>query len=104
MPSSEILSLAILSPFEGKESATLTLLREFYTMMNQKGYSRDLLYRDAKQPSSFVHLRIWKSDAIRSEAQHDPDVHHFWKSLTEVCDVTTAYESLDPVFSTVQKA
>ncbi|HUO60030.1 MAG TPA: hypothetical protein VMU24_05130, partial [Candidatus Acidoferrales bacterium] len=69
MPSSEILSLAILTPFTGQENATLALLREFYTMMNKKGYSRDLLYRDKKSPSKFVHLRIWKSDAIRSEAQ-----------------------------------
>jgi hypothetical protein len=104
MPNTEILSLAILTPFEGQESSTLDLLREFYTMMNKKGYSRDLLYRDAKHPSKFVHLRIWKSDEIRSEAQHDPDVHRFWRSMTQVCDVTTAYESLEPVFSTVQKA
>jgi hypothetical protein len=103
MPNSEILSLAVLSPFEGQEEATQKLLRQFYTLMSKKGYSRDLLYRAKKTPVQFIHLRIWKSAEVRSEAQHDPEVHFFWKSLTEICEVSTTYEQLDPVFSSVQK-
>lgn len=101
MGSSEIVSLAILVPFEGQEEATLELLRRFYTFMNQKGYSSDLLYREAREPARYIHLRTWKSNELRTEAQNDPEVHRYWKEMSEVCQVTTTYEKLDQVFSTM---
>lgn len=103
MPSNEILSLAILEPLAGKEEECVTLLREFYTLLDQKKYSRDLLYRDSKTADKFIHLRVWRSEEARSEAQQDPDVHHFWLRLPEVCNITTICETLEPLFSTYDK-
>ena len=103
MSSSEILSLAILEPLAGKEQDCLTLLRDFYTVLDRKHYSRDLLYRDTKATNKFIHLRIWRSEEARSEAQQDPDVHHFWLRLPEVCNITTICETLEPLFSSYDK-
>ena len=44
-----IRSMAILKPHEGKEQEFLNFLREFYTMMSRKEYSRDTLFLDRKQ-------------------------------------------------------
>ncbi len=46
----EILSMAVLEALPGKEEELLGTLRELYTLMNAKGYSRDSLYRDSAQP------------------------------------------------------
>jgi len=91
--------MAVLECHPDKQEELLSMLREFYTLMQQKGYSRDLLYNDAKETSRFVHLRIWNSDEARSLAQQDPDVHRYWMQLPEVCTITTIYEDLVPVFS-----
>jgi quinol monooxygenase YgiN len=99
-----IRSMAILDAHPGHEEDTIELLRDFYTSIHQKGYSSDLLYRDAKTPSRFIHIRIWKSDASRTEAQQDPDVHRYWVRLSEICTITTIYEELEPIFSTYEKA
>ena len=99
-----VLSLAILEPLENKEAETLQLLREFYLFMATKGYSHDLLYRDAKNASQFVHLRIWKSNEARHEAQEDPEVHRFWLRLPEVCVITTTHQNLELLFSSVELA
>ena len=103
MPSTEILSMAILEPVTGKEEECLEFLRDFYTLLDQKQYSRDLLFRDQKTPGKFIHLRIWRSEETRHEAQQDPDVHHFWLRLPEVCNITTIYETLESLFSTYDK-
>jgi quinol monooxygenase YgiN len=95
-----IRSMAILDAHPGHEQDTIELLRDFYTSINQKGYSSDLLYRDAKTPSRFVHIRVWNSEALRTEAQHDPEVHRYWVRLSEICTITTIYEELEPIFST----
>ncbi len=94
--------MAILEPHDGREQDTVELLREFYSAIHEKGYSRDLLYRDVKHRGRFVHLRIWASEEARNEAQQDPDVHRYWMRLSEMCDITTIYEELEPVFSTYQ--
>ena len=96
-----VLSLAILEPLENKEAETIQLLREFYVFMANKGYSHDLLYRDGKNASRFVHLRIWKSNEVRREAQEDPEVHRFWMRLPEVCVITTAHQNLELLFSSI---
>lgn len=97
----EVLSLAILEPHDGKEEDTLQILREFYTFMATKGYSRDLLYRSAKNALKLVHLRFWKSDEARNEAHEDPKVHHFWIRLAEVCEITAAHQNLELLFSSL---
>jgi hypothetical protein len=96
-----VLSLAILEPLENKEAETLQLLREFYMFMATKGYSHDLLYRDGKNASRFVHLRIWRSSEARHEAQEDPEVHRFWMRLPEVCVITTTQQTLELLFSSI---
>jgi hypothetical protein len=96
------LSLTTVEPFENKEEAALQLLRELYAFMAKKGYSNDLLYRDAKNAKRFVHLRIWKSPEAKLEAQEDPDVHHFWMRLPEVCEISNAQHNLELLFSSME--
>lgn len=102
MPSEEILSLAILEPVAGKDEECLAFLREFYSLLHSKGYSQDILYRDRKNPGQLVHLRIWRSEELRTEAQHDPDVHRFWLGLSEFCAITSIRETLDEIYSTYE--
>jgi quinol monooxygenase YgiN len=97
---SSIRSMAILKPHPGKESELFAFLREFYTMMHSKQYSRDILLRDLKQPGVFVHIRIWLSDEARDAAMQDPAVHHYWLKLPELGTITTIYEELETIFST----
>jgi|SRR5690242_2363455 quinol monooxygenase YgiN len=91
----EILALAILEPFPGKEDELVEMLRELYALLFRKGYSRDTLYRDHKRPGTLVHLRRWTSSAHRDEAQQDPEVHRFWLRLPELCKLTTIHEELE---------
>jgi quinol monooxygenase YgiN len=94
----EVVSVAILEALPGKEGALLTMLRELYSMMHAKGYCSDLLYRDTDRPDRLIHLRRWKSDELRAEAQHDPDVHRYWQQLPELCVIPTVYEDLETMF------
>ncbi len=94
----EILSMAILEALPGKEDELLSILRELYTLMQAKGYSRDTLHRDAGRPDRFLHLRYWNSPEMRSEAQADPEVHRYWQLLPELCTIPTVYESLEKMF------
>ena len=102
--SMSMLSLTTVEPFENKEEAALELLRELYVFMAKKGYSNDLLYRDAKNAKRFVHLRIWKSAEAKQEAQEDPEVHHFWMRLPEVCEISNAQHNLELLFSSMETA
>jgi len=95
-----IRSMAILKPHEGKEQEMFAFLREFYSMMYTKQYSRDTLFRDRKHPGIFVHVRIWLSDDARNSAMQDHDVHHYWMTLAEYGTITTIYEELEPLYST----
>ena len=94
----EIVSLVLIEALPGKEAELVSTLREFYTMMHAKGYSRDCLYRDPAHPSRFLHLRYWKSEEARTEAQADPQVHHYWQKLPELCTIPKVYEKLESVF------
>jgi hypothetical protein len=94
----EVVSVAILEALPGKEDELLGMLREFYSMMHAKGYSRDFLHHDGDHPSRYIHLRRWTSAETRSEAQADPDVHRYWQRLPEVCTIPTVYENLETVF------
>lgn len=94
----EIVSLAVLEALPGKEEDLLAFLRALYTFMNGRGYCRDSLHRDAARPDRFLHLRHWKSDEARMEAQADPEVHRYWLKLPELCTIPTVYENLETVF------
>lgn len=94
----EILSVAALEALPGREDELLTTLRELYTLMHTKGYSRDSLHRDTARPDRLLHLRYWTSAQMRSEAQSDPEVHRHWLKLPELCIVTVLYETLEKVF------
>jgi hypothetical protein len=98
--SDPIRSMAIMKPHSGKQLEMVAFLREFYVMMNTKQYSRDVLFRDLKQPGVLVHIRIWLSEEARNSAMHDPDVHRYWMKLPELGTITTIYEELEPIFST----
>ncbi len=91
----EILALAILEPFPGKEDELIAMLRELYALLFRKGYSRDTLYRNPKRPESLIHLRYWTSSLTRDEAQQDPEVHKYWLRLPELCTLTTVQEELE---------
>lgn len=94
---SEILAIAIVKPFVGREHDVLALLNDFYAMIARKGYCRDLLYRSQKDPSRFFNLRYWKSDEMRREASEDPDVHRYWHQLSTMAEVETVYEQLEEI-------
>ena len=94
----EIVSLAILEALPGKEEELVSMLQEFYTLMHAKGYSRDSLHRDATRSDRFFHVRYWKSEETRAEAQHDPQVHRYWQRLPELCTIPEVYEELETIF------
>ncbi len=94
----EIVSVAVLEALPGKDEELLAVLRELYTTMHAKGYCRDTLHRDAARPDRFLHLRYWTSDAMRTEAQTDPEVHRYWQMLPDLCTIPVVYESLSKVF------
>jgi quinol monooxygenase YgiN len=95
-----IRSLAVLKPHPGQEVELIALLREFYSLMYTKQYSRDILYRDSKQQDVFIHLRIWLSAEAREDAMHDPEVHRYWMKMPELGAITILFEELDQIFST----
>jgi hypothetical protein len=43
-------------------------------------------------------MRYWSSPAMRAEAQADPQVHHYWLKLPELCTMSFVYESLEKLF------
>ncbi len=94
----EIVSMAVLEALPGKDEELLSNLRKLYTMMHAKGYCRDTLHRDAARPDRFLHLRLWTSPEMRTEAQTDPEVHRYWQLLPELCTIPIVYESLEKVF------
>ncbi len=96
----EIVSVAVIEALPGKQEELIALLRELYSMMYVKGYSRDTLRRDVSRPDRFFHTRYWKSAETRAEAQHDPEVHRYWLRLPELCEIPVIYESLETVFQT----
>jgi hypothetical protein len=91
------MALAVVEAFEGKDEECLQLLHEFYAVLRRKQLSRDLLYRDLKDPRRFINIRYWHSAEARAEAHEDPDVHKFWKQLSEISRVTSVFERLEDV-------
>src|SRR6266542_156498 len=93
----EIISIAMMEPYPGQEEEFLETLRQLYTLMRQKGYSRDELLCNRKNPQQFFNVRLWASEEARQEAHEDPAVHRFWAKLGHLCFMRAVYESLDTV-------
>jgi len=91
----ELVSLAYVTPAEGNEQETLETLATLYTLLRKKNYSRDLLYRDAKDHRRLINLRYWRSEEARAEAQEDPEVHRLWQRLSEISKVEGVIEQLE---------
>jgi len=94
---SEIMALAVVEAFDGKDEECLQLLHEFYAVLRRKQYSRDLLYRDVKDSRRLINIRYWRSAETRKEAHEDPDIHGFWKRLSQISKVTLVFERLEDV-------
>ena len=95
--SQEIFATAVVRPEEGHDEEVLQILRDLYVVMTRKNYSRNILYRDAKDPSRLLNLRYWTSEDARAQAQEDPDVHRLWARLGQVAKVEHVMERLDEI-------
>lgn len=73
----------------------MDILRDLYAVMTKKAYSRNVLYRDRKEPARLLNLRYWTSEEARTRAQEDPDVHRCWARLGQVAQVEQVMEHLD---------
>ena len=92
----EIFAIAVVLPEAGHEDEVLSVLKDLYAVMTQKGYSRNILYRSAKD-ATLVNLRYWSSEEARSRAQEDPDVHRCWSRLGQLAKVEQVFPELDEV-------
>ena len=95
--SGEILAIAIFECAEDKDAETLEVLRGLYGLMQRKGYGRDSLYRDAKNPHRYVNFRYWSSEEARKQAHEDPDVHKFWAKLGHLITMQMVFEKLEAI-------
>jgi hypothetical protein len=93
--SQEILSVAIFQALPGHEEASLVTMRALITALSAGGYSRDLLYRDAKSRDEFILLRYWKSEDARRAALDDPEVLRCWAKLAHEIRTVKIYETLE---------
>ncbi len=93
--SDEILSVAIFQPLAGHEEASLTTMRALIAALSAGGYSRDVLYRDAKSHNEYVLLRHWTSEAARRAALEDPEVLRCWAKLAHEIRTLKIYETLE---------
>ena len=93
--SEEILSVAIFEPLPGHEEASLTTMRALITALSAGGYSRDLLYRDAKARDQYILLRHWKSEEARRAALEDSEVLRCWAKLAHEIRTVKIYETLE---------
>jgi quinol monooxygenase YgiN len=91
----ELFSIAYVRPHSGKEQEAMAILSELYTLLRNKNYSRDLLYRDRKEPGRLLNLRHWRSEEARDEAHEDSAVHQLWQRLAEVSTVEGVIENLE---------
>ena len=97
MDEQEILAIAIMRPFEGREAEVLNILRDLYATLAQKGYARDELFREAAFSPRYFNFRYWKSARLRREAYEDSDIHQYWQRLSEICEVEKIYEELNEI-------
>ncbi|HUN89258.1 MAG TPA: hypothetical protein VMU28_10730 [Terriglobales bacterium] len=97
MDEREILAIAIMRPLEGREPEVLNVLRDLYATLAQKGYARDVLYREAAFSPRYFNFRYWKSAELRRQAYEDSDIHQYWQRLSEICEVEKVYEELNEI-------
>lgn len=97
MPEYQVQSVAVFDVLEGKEQECLEVLRALYGRLQQKNYSRDLLFRDSKQPQRMINVRFWRSEQARKDAAEDPDIHRYWLRLPELLHMLEVYERLEGV-------
>ena len=95
----EILSIAIFQPLPGHEEASLATMQALIAALSAGGYSRDLLYRDAKSHDELVLLRYWKSEEARRAALEDPEVLRCWAKLSLEIRTVKIYETLEEALS-----
>jgi quinol monooxygenase YgiN len=93
--SQEIFSVAIFQPLPGHEEAALATMRALIAALSSGGYSRDMLYRDAKSGDEYVLLRHWKSEGTRRAALEDPEVLRCWAKLALEIRTLKIYETLE---------
>jgi quinol monooxygenase YgiN len=91
----EILSIAIFQPLTGHEEASLATMQALIAALSSGGYSRDLLYRDAKSQDEYILLRYWKSEESRRAALEDPEVLRCWAKLSHEIRTIKIYETLE---------
>jgi quinol monooxygenase YgiN len=96
--SQEILSIAIFQPLPGYEQESLNTMRSLIAALSAGGYSRDVLYRDAKSEGEYVLLRYWKSESARRDALEDPEVLRCWAKLSQEIRTVKIYETLEDAF------
>ena len=94
-PLQEILSIAIFQSLAGYEEASLVTMRSLIAALSAGGYSRDLLYRDAKSRDEYILLRYWKSEEARRAALEDPEVLRCWAKLSHEIRTVKIYETLE---------
>jgi len=92
----EILALAFVEPFPGKQAECEALLKSVGEFIARKQYGRDALYRDGQNPGGLVLARWWRSAEARAQAQEDPEMHNFWRDAGLLCRVVKVYEELIP--------
>jgi quinol monooxygenase YgiN len=95
----EILSIAIFQPLPGHEEASLATMQTLIAALSSGGYSRDLLYRDAKSQDEYILLRYWKSEESRRAALEDPEVLRCWAKLSLEIRTIKIYETLEEALS-----
>lgn len=95
----EILSIAIFQPLPGHEEASLATMQTLIAALSSGGYSRDLLYRDAKSQDEYILLRYWKSEESRHAALEDPEVLRCWAKLSLEIRTVKIYETLEEALS-----
>ncbi len=93
----EILSIAIFEIADAKDEEAVLVLRELLATLRQKGYSRDIYYRDSRNPRRLVNLRWWASAEARQAAHEDPDVYRYWAQLGHLINMEKVYESLEEI-------
>jgi len=93
----EILSIAVYEPLPGSEAASLATIGDLVAALSKGGYSRDLLYRDAKPSGEYILLRYWKSEAARRAALEDPEVLRCWAKLAQEIRTVKVFETLEEV-------
>jgi quinol monooxygenase YgiN len=93
--SQEILSVAIFEPLPEQGQALLGTMRALIAALAAGGYSRDLLYRDAKARDEYILLRYWKSEEARRAALEDPEVLRCWAKLAQEIRTIRIYETLE---------